>query len=166
MLVMDDAAVVTVETAPSVVTVVRRATRADLEAVTAMGVRFLRESRYGEILSENPQQMRTLATQLLDDAQGVLFVADRIGVLVGMLGCYLVTHPLSADPVVTELFWWVDPAHRGNRGIGLRLLRAAEQWAMTAGAVAIQMIAPEPRVQRLYERLGYRFVEAAYQRRL
>lgn len=145
------------------VAVVRRATSADLDVVTAMGVAFLRESQYRQILTENPQQMRALAGQLLDDARGFLLVADRGGTLVGMMGCYLLSHPLSADLVATELFWWVDPT---RRGVGLRLLRSAERWAKESGAIALQMIAPEPRVQRLYEKLGYRFVEASYQRRL
>jgi GNAT superfamily N-acetyltransferase len=62
-----------------------------------------------------------------------------------------------------EVFWWVEPEHRGE---GVKLLREAEKRAKHAGAQTMQMIAPTDKVAGLYQRFGYEFVEAAYQKSL
>jgi hypothetical protein len=45
-------------------------------------------------------------------------------------------------------------------------LRAAEDEARRCGAKSMQMIAPDPRVGKLYERIGYSYIESSYQRSL
>jgi GNAT superfamily N-acetyltransferase len=48
----------------------------------------------------------------------------------------------------------------------VRLLRDAERWARARGAEALELVAPNPRVELLYERLGYTPVERMFFRRL
>lgn len=139
---------------------VRPAVEADLPTILVMGRRFLASSSYRDVLRDNPQQMARFASALME--QGGLFVLEVDGAVVGMLGALMTPHYLSGDAIATEVVWWVDPAHRGWGG--RQLLEAAEQWAKTQGAVALQMIAPDERVGRLYERAGYSFVESAYQK--
>jgi GNAT superfamily N-acetyltransferase len=62
-----------------------------------------------------------------------------------------------------EVVWWVEPEARGD---GVRLLRAAEDWAIEQGIGKMQMVAPNERVGALYERMGYLPVETSYQRTL
>lgn len=141
----------------------RFATRADLDAIVAMGRRFLAASSYRAHVAENPEQMRILAAMLIDGHESVIIVAEDASGLVGMIGLLLYDHPMSGARVCGELFWWVEPE---KRGIGVRLLKDAERWAKAHGAFALAMIAPTPEVETLYERLGYQAVERAYQRAL
>lgn len=141
--------------------VIREASADDLDAIVAMGQRFLSESSYKGRISENPAQMRVIAERLIDSPEGALWVSESGNGLTGMIGVFIFRHPMSDDVCATELFWWVEPEHRGQ---GLRLLRAAERWAKAQGARVLQMIAPTPQVGRVYTALGYDHIEASYQR--
>jgi GNAT superfamily N-acetyltransferase len=142
--------------------VIRAATEADIPALVAMGCQFRAQTGYHAVIAESATQMATFCRQLLGGLGTILVLEDE-GVLVGMIGLHCGPHFLSGEIAAGEVFWWVDPAHRGK---GLRLLRAAEAWAREQGATSLQMIAPDARVERLYERLGYRAIERTYQRRL
>ena len=141
----------------------RPATLADVEAIVAMGHRFLTQSVYRGTLADNPDRVRALATELITVPDGEVIVADEAGALVGMLALVAYAHHLSGERVAGEVAWWVDAA---ARGIGIRLLRAAERWARTRGAIRFELIAPTPDVEALYARLGYAPVERTYSRRL
>jgi len=140
---------------------IREAKEADLGRLVEMGQRFLRESSYRAHLSDNPEQMRKLAKELTD--RNSVLVAEEDGQLTGMLGFLIYPHFLSGDLTAGEVFWWMEPGHRGA---GVRLLRETEKRAQLAGASHVQMIAPNERVAEFYERLGYRYIESSYQRTL
>jgi hypothetical protein len=143
---------------------IRHATLEDVSAIVAMGLRFIRETVYAGSISENPEQMARLATQLIDgDLDGVLFVVDGERGPVGMTGALCFAHPLSGDLSVSELFWWCDEPARGRAGISL--LRALTKWARERGAVGLTMIAPTADVERIYDRLGFQRMEVSYLRR-
>ncbi|MGH9371853.1 MAG: GNAT family N-acetyltransferase [Vicinamibacterales bacterium] len=146
-------------------TSIREATLADVPAIVAMGCRFLRTTAFGTHVKENPEQMAALAAQLIEGDGGAVFVADMDGGVVGMIGLLRFLHPMSGEPFVSELFWWVNPDARGSSA-ALRLLRQGEQWTRDVGAVVLQMIAPTPEVERLYHARGFDRVETAYQKRL
>jgi len=140
---------------------IRAATASDVPRLVEMGRRFRSETGYAKVLAENPQKMTELATQLTES--GGLLVAERNGALVGMLGYVIFPHFISGEVTCNEAFWWVEPEHRGE---GVRLLREAEKCARASGARVMAMIAPNARVANIYRRMGYEFVEAAYQRTL
>lgn len=144
---------------------IRLATVADVPAIVRMGLRFLRETVYAGTIAENPAQMARLATQLIDGTlDGVLFVApDEIEGPVGMLGALRFDHPLSGESMVSELFWFVAPDHRGAKGV--RLLAALKRWAKERGAVGLTMIAPTPDIEQLYDAMGFQRVETSYMQR-
>ena len=144
-------------------TVIRAATLDDVDAIAALGQRFLAQSVYHGRLADNPTRVRALATQLIEAPAGEVFVAAADGALVGMLALVAYAHHLSGEWVAGEVAWWVD---RDHRGLGLRLLRAAERWARTQGAIRFELIAPTPDVETLYARLGYVPVERTFQREL
>lgn len=139
---------------------IRGARLDDIPALIRMGKKF-RHAAYRRHLAENPEQMRRMAAQLIG-ADGLL-VMEHDREITGMLGFLVFPHFLSGELVAAEVFWWVEPQHRGD---GLKLLREAERRARAAGAKRMQMIAPNQRVASLYSRLGYEFVESAYQRSL
>jgi GNAT superfamily N-acetyltransferase len=141
--------------------VIRLATIEDVDAVAAMGARFIAQSRYGRLLPIVPEQLEAFTAQLVAGEASAVFVAEHAGALVGMFGVLLFEHPMSGVRVATEVFWWVEPS---ARGLGLRLFYTAQRWAKDRGAAVLQMIAPSDEVRTLYERLGFDQVETVYQR--
>jgi GNAT superfamily N-acetyltransferase len=93
----------------------------------------------------------------------VILVSGSDATITGMIAMLAYDHPFSGERMAFEVVWWVEPEARGD---GVRLLRAAEDWAMEQGIGKMQMVAPNERVGALYERLGYLPVETSYQRSL
>jgi GNAT superfamily N-acetyltransferase len=141
--------------------IIRVAVVADVPRLVEMGERFHAASPYRKHMVVDQGRMSALATQLVK-AGGVLAV-EHDGKLVGMLGFLMFDHPMSGIRTAGELFWWIEPEHRGEGG---RLLQAAEDLAREQGAKNILMIAPDERVGVLYRRRNYQFVESAYQKAL
>jgi RimJ/RimL family protein N-acetyltransferase len=139
---------------------IREATLADVPILVQMGCRQL-AALYEGVIAQNSEQLEALTTNLITSPNGVVFVAERDGTPVGMIGLIRYAHHLSAAPTAGEVAWWVEPE---ARGLGPTLLRRAECWALEMGCTHIQMVAPNVRVGRLYERRGYRPVETSYQR--
>jgi RimJ/RimL family protein N-acetyltransferase len=141
---------------------IRPATHADIPPMVELGRHFLRQSPYAKHLAESPEQMTKLGEFLLGGAGGML-CAERGGKIVGMLGYVIHDHFISGEKSAGEVFWWVEPEHRGD---GLRLLVRFEAVARAAGAKKLQMIAPDERVAALYARLGYHYLETSFQKAL
>jgi GNAT superfamily N-acetyltransferase len=142
---------------------IREATLADLPRLVEMGVRFIAQTAYAELVQADPERMQSIAEGVLEASNGTVFVSEHDGTITGMIGVLVYPHPFSNEPTGFDLFWWVEPEARGH---GVRLMRAAEAWAKARGATKMQMVAPSPRVEELYARLGYRPIEVAYQRSL
>lgn len=142
---------------------IREATLADVPRLVEMGTAFLRSSAYAAVLPENPTVMAELATRLISQPDGVMFVVEQRSGLVGMLGLVTFRHPLSGAAVAGELVWWIEPT---ARGAGVRLLRHAEAWARADGRQFLQMISPNAHVSRFYAKMGYSHVETAWQKTL
>lgn len=144
---------------------IRYATEDDIPRLVEMGQRFAAETVYRDRITVNPKAMARTAELLISGERGTVFVAEHDDVVVGMIGLLLFENPLSGEPTVSELFWWVDPEARGHAD-GLGLLKRAEQWAGDVGAEKVHMIAPTPALGHIYERLGYQVLETSYQRTL
>ncbi len=98
-----------------------------------------------------------------DDA--AVFVADRgDGRLAGYVEVGLRAYADGCDtsPVGYLEEWWVDPDVR-HRGVGGRLVAAAERWARAQGCreMASDALLDNVGSQRAHERLGYAEVERA-----
>lgn len=140
---------------------IRLAVKADIPRLVEMGQRFRAHSTYAQYLADNPKQMAKLGEQLI--AVDGLLLSEREGQIIGMMGFILHNHFISGEKVAGEVFWWVEPEYRGD---GLRLMHDAERRAKAAGAKYMHMIAPTEQVEAVYERLGYEYVEATYQKTL
>lgn len=127
-----------------------------------MGKKFIATSSYSSHIDGNDEAMADLARGLVGNPSGLLLVAGGTPCL-GMIGVLTFRHPVSGEIVASEMFWWVEPE---IRGMGVRLLRAAEEWATMAGAKRMMMIAPDDRVGDFYGRVGYDKVETTWMRRL
>lgn len=141
---------------------IREATEADIPACVAMGLEFARTvAVYRDHVPVSADALVKLGFWLLE--HGTILVVERDGEAVGMIGLAVMPHVMSGRLAASELFFWVQPE---ARGCGVRLLRAAERWAVAHGAEAMHMIAPTGDVERLYMRLGYSKIETAYLRSL
>lgn len=143
----------------------RKAVSDDVPALVAMLRAFVTSTKYRKFVGDSPDALKTFLSPLIDNQSAAIFVAEQDGAVIGMLGVLGYVHPMSGEKCAGELFWWLNPEHRGAGGW---LLRRAESWARAFGAVSIQMIAPsdKPDVERMYRRVGYEPVEIAYHKRL
>lgn len=142
---------------------IRPATLDDVPRLVEMGRAFLRTPPYAGLFADAPEVLETLIQTLIaGDATTVLVVAQGDGLVVGAIGLLVAPHFASGDLLASEVFWYMDPAHRGA---GVRLLRAAERWAVAFGAVGVSMVAPNDRLGAVYERWGYQLLERSYLRR-
>lgn len=143
-------------------TQIREADLTDLEVLVAMGLRFASESVYADRLHITEHGVRQTIQWLLN-GNGTIFVSDKDGEIVAMIGVSLLPHFLSGMTYGAEVFWWCNPEHRGH---GIRLLRKAEQWAKDRGARFFQTTAPTDDVAAIYDRLNYVKIETGFQKEL
>jgi len=142
---------------------IREATAVDVPALLALGERFHAEV-YAGVIPWRADLWEQQGRGLIENPSGVILVSEDERGIAGMLGLLSITHPMTGEATIAELFWFVDAAIRGT--VGLRLLRAGQRWATQQQAVKMLMIAPNDTVSALYERLGYRLVERSYEVRL
>ena len=144
---------------------IREATPADIPRIVEMGRRFIAESSYKNHFAENPEQMKTLAEQIISNPKGRILISEKDAKVNGMLALLLFPHYFSGEPIAIEVFWWVDPEARAG-STGLKLMRKAEEIALELGATKMQMVAPTERIGELYKHFGYTEVESSYQKNL
>jgi GNAT superfamily N-acetyltransferase len=102
------------------------------------------------------RQRRGLALLLGDRLRRVALVAERDGVVVGMVtGQLVVSTSEGGGSVLVEDMVVIDAARR--QGVGRLLLRAVETWARDRGATRLQLLADRENeaALRFYERLGW-----------
>lgn len=126
---------------------------------------FFDESGFAAETSFDAESMCRTLMQLMGNEDAALFVADG-----GLAAALAYPHYFNArEKTAQELFWWVRPEKRGGP-IGVRLLRALEQWARSRGCKTLSMIClpalSESPAERMYQRLGYRASERSYIKRL
>ena len=139
---------------------IRHGRQEDLDALVALGLAFIAGSPYRSRVKPSPERMRQTLSWLLSN--GAIFVAEKDEhSMVGMFGVIAMPDICSGSIVGSDLFWWVSPDSRGTTG--LKLLRAAVAWAREQGAERFVLVAPDERAERLYERLGYKKTETAYE---
>jgi len=143
----------------------REAVAEDVPRLVTMLRTFVTSTKYRKFVGASDAHLETFLTSLIGQIDRRVFVAEKNDAVVGMIGVLAYVHPMSGELCAGELFWWLDPEQRGAGGF---LLRRAEKWARSVGAVSLQMIAPadKPRVAAMYERLGYEHVESMYHVRL
>ena len=135
--------------------------RCTIDELFTLGDKFAESSKFVEYdrvaLKVNWKKL------MLSDA-GVLFAYIKNNAVVGMI-CGI-HHPniLTNELTATEMFWFVDPRHRG--GVGTKLLDAFEDWAKSKGCSKVVMVSmadlmPEI-VGRIYENKGYEKLETHY----
>jgi GNAT superfamily N-acetyltransferase len=126
---------------------IREARRADAEALAALSDQLGYPAAAGEVR----ERLRVLARR----GDNRVLVAEAEGRVVGwvhVFGAHLLETPAFAE--IGGLV--VGDGDRG-RGVGRRLMRAAEEWAAAAGyaVVRVRSNVVRERAHRFYEGLGY-----------
>lgn len=126
-----------------------------------MAERFLEESPHGRYMTRNAEQLESFVRWMLETA--IVFVAENpAGGTVGMVAAVATTIPMTGDPIVDEVAWWVEPEFRGGLA-GPRLVAALEAEVRTNYKCVLKMIAPRgSTVGRYLEHRGYEALETAY----
>lgn len=148
---------------------IRDALADDIEIIAHLGARFFDEAQWSDVTEWDHDSVCRTLSNLIESAGGILIVATRKGVVLGMVGglvhpAYFNAHHLTGQ----ELFWWVEPAERS--GVGGLLMTAMETAAIARGAkswamIALDKIRPEA-VSAMYRRRGYRPSERSFIKRL
>jgi GNAT superfamily N-acetyltransferase len=140
---------------PASTLAVRAARPGDLEAM----VRLLGElfSIEADFQPDAARQRRGLALLLEDPTRCALLVAERAGVVVGMVTAQLVVSTAEGAPSALVEDMVVAARERGH-GVGGALLRAVEGWAAARGATRLQLLADRDNAPALafYGRMGWR----------
>jgi GNAT superfamily N-acetyltransferase len=144
---------------------IRAATAEDFERVLVPIRRFHEASGYKEIVEFDEASFRKTYDVLLGKS-GVCLIAEADGEVVGVAGAMV--YPFywnSAHMTGQELFWWVNPEHRGST-LGKRMFNALEHWAKEKGCKSFMMICLETlkpeEVEKAYLRAGYRKSERVF----
>jgi ribosomal protein S18 acetylase RimI-like enzyme len=142
---------------------IRKSTLADLPALVGMGQRFHEASGYGDIAEFDAL---SFATTLQNAPDAVYLVVEKEGSLVGMAGALVYPFYFNLKHrTAQEIFWWVDPEHRG---VGSELFDALLAEVKAMGAQSLSMIALENAtwVGGFYEKRGFRPSERSFIRSL
>lgn len=140
---------------------------ADLATVGRMGLRFILETRTGQLMGGEPTLLKIQAAMLdlerATEASTVILAEDaQFGVAVGFAALLLVTNPFTGGRWVDETGIWVEPEARHDTHAATLLIAASEKWAQQVGASVLKMTAP-PRsgFGRWLRRQGYELAEEA-----
>lgn len=148
---------------------IRDATPEDADTIAALGASFHEEAGWSDVASFNEDDCREFLRALPAQKGAIYLVAEADGKIVGMAaGIIAPLYFNRSHRHAQELFFWVDPEHRGR--VGGRLLdvfeEAARNWGTdTMALVALNQVRPEL-TGRLYSRRGYRASEHYWIRRL
>lgn len=145
---------------------IRQAAPSDLPELLRMGTAFHAVTGVADLIPLDAGTLTNTFLNLIENDDAALLVMEGDEGLVGATGALLHPHYFNAaHKTGQELFWWIDPEHRGAGAI---LFDALEAWVRERGAQTFSMIALEAleaeRVGLIYRRRGYRPVERSYLR--
>ncbi len=137
---------------------IRPATLDDLDRILDLGEQLHKESPRWSRLSFNRAKAAEFIASLIVGAHGVVFVAEKDGVVVGGIAGLATAHWSSDDIVAQEVSFFMEPGARGSM-VAIRLICALQAWGGIKGAKWLQAgtstgLDPE-RTAGLYERLGF-----------
>jgi len=149
---------------------IRPAVISDLSRLEAMGARFFAASGLDRWFHYKPRCFSQVCANFMTSDRAVVLVGDGQMGAVAMAAalaypCWFDSEHLTAQ----ELFWWVEPEHRGG-SMGAELRKGLEEWARGKGCLTMEMgalDASRPEVlAHLYERKGYGPKERIFCKRL
>ena len=115
---------------------VRLAVEQDIPRLVELGESFYNATRLADYINYDPVSTGEFLHSLIAGAVSVVFVSERNGLVVGSIaGCVVPCYWNKTQSIAQQLFFYLEPAHRGSAALGL--IRAWEVWAVTLGASTI-----------------------------
>lgn len=144
--------------------VIREASYHDLDELLRIGRTFIAQNGVADIIPLDERSLEISLIGMIDNPSATILVIDGGDGLWGTTGALLHPHYWNASHITgQELWWWVDPEHRGH---GTQLFDALEEWVRKMGAHSFTMMGLEAQrpevVAKLYERRGYRPAERSF----
>lgn len=140
----------------------------DIPAILELFREFYKTTPFAHLTYDEEKVKRTLLHGLPDRQNYVCLCSTENDIPVGLLAGAKVDHTFISEPIATEIAMFITPAYRkGKRA--LEMLRAYEGWAKAVGcaeATLSRLIPSDDTIGKLYLRLGYTEVEAAYRKTL
>lgn len=150
-------------------TKVRFATVTDIFALVEMGSRLHAESVYSFLPYDSERVESQVAEYVSGRGERVFLVAERNGVLIGMLAGHLDQYFFCNERVAVDVFFFVEKPHRGGTA-ALALIETFAAWAEERGAVELCMSVSTgidmEKTERFYQKLGLRRMGSIHKLRL
>lgn len=144
---------------------VRQAVPVDLPRLIEMGRNFFLASKYSDVTTFSETWFAASMKKVMEE--GVLVVATKGREVVGMAAALVYPFYFSGEMTAQEMFWWVEPEHRG---VGMELLEALIDGVKDRGAKSLSMIALDAldveKVSGIYEKEGFRPSERSFIKRI
>lgn len=137
------------------------ATAEDFPYILEMAQKFAAASPYKDFPMEEEKIQELILTLMKDRNKTIIVLYVHDGKPVGMLAGMSSEMIFSREIIASEVIWWVDPGFRSRKTLALK--EAYEYWAKRIGAKYIQMAnLDDQKIERYYERTGYKLTERAY----
>ena len=145
--------------------IVRNANLEDYDLVTPLGIEFIKNSPMGHVDFDEYSFKSLFESMVKGGSFWVLVSGDEV---VGICGALAFPLYFNSDYLLAqELFWYVDPDHRGS---GYKLLNSLEEWAKDEGVHTIHMFALEDKsietMKKVYAKKGYHPIERTFSKEL
>lgn len=137
---------------------IRVAIPADVPRIVDLGAALHAESPRWSRIPFNPARAAETMTRLILSADGVVFVYEVDGLVVGGIAGVVQPHWACVAGIAHEMSFVIDPEYRGGMA-ACRLICSLVAWGKMKGAAWLHAgtstgLEPEM-VARLYERLGF-----------
>lgn len=114
-----------------------------------------------------PETFATMWNQCMKMGLSATWISKTEGGnITGILGMSLSFGIMDGQTIAEEIFWFVDPEHRGRHG--LQLFHEAERWAEDLGVKRMTMSSIEniksDKLTTFYQRKGFRKLQTQYVR--
>lgn len=129
----------------------------------------LYETSGWDLIPVDYQKGRQMFEKFIIEGQkdALVLISHDNGKPLGVLAAYAFTPLFSNSRVAVECLWYLEPEHRGRRGVEMK--QAYEYWAKLVGCEFVQygVLSTSPEgLGKLYERDGMRMSEKVYIKKL
>lgn len=136
----------------------------DFKDVKRMCLQFHAASVYADKKCDEEKVNSLVHEYLLSPTDRIIILGVLEGKPCGLIAGATASVIFNDEKMVTETIWWVDEEHRGSR-LGLQLIGAFEYWGreiQKASYVQMSGLADTPKLDKVYEKLGYKMTEKAF----
>ena len=139
---------------------VREATQADVLSILGL-IRHLHAEFVDQLPPLHMDNVYMAVRRVM--TEGVCLVAVKDDIVTGSIGCIRTGYWFSMTPMLSDLWFYVLPEHRGRAGLDLlRAIKARAADQRMDLVLGVSTGDPDGRKAKLYERMGLRPIGGQY----